>query len=239
MKMGIIAPDGTFKEMPIYKIGEMARQAATVAEKNKDYKATLAEYRKNITRFNPEIEFIINELGFMIYDPLLKGKDEVLFSNGERHFIASTAFVTKEGFDRKAIRSEAGFPVLTDENMHYSNVLDENKIIKGIIDERGYLDFTPVKKLNALAEIILMDKLFDDVFIAEDYMKNKDKYKNALDYVTSKDNTLAIRKEEDGKFNLQYVSDNNEVISSFLKKLESEGKISDQELVVQADTSLM
>ena len=54
-----------------------------------------------------------------------------------------------------------------------------------------------------------MDKLFDDVFIAEDYMKNKDKYKNALDYVTSKDNTLAIRKEEDGKFNLQYVSDNS------------------------------
>ena len=123
--------------------------------------------------------------------------------------------------------------------MHYSNVLDENKIIKGIIDERGYLDFTPVKKLNALAEIILMDKLFTDVFIAEDYMNNKDKYKNALDYVTSKDNTLAIRKEEDGKFNLQYVSDNNEVISSFLKRLEDEGKISEQELVVQADTSIM
>lgn len=228
MKTGVLDSRLEFHELPFYEIqGLMKNIVETATKKSKKYQEIYSEYKKNITRFSPELEFCLHELGWMLYDPFLQGNDEVLFSNGQRCYLASREYVLKEGFDRHSINVDLGYPMLTDENVKYDANMNIENMDEGIIDSKGYVDAGFTDSLDTLAEIEVMEETISNKEAYLDYLDSKDTYDTKLDYITSKKNVISAKRLEDGTITLQYVSENDGVVQDFIDRAKSEDKIAE------------
>lgn len=237
MKIGVIDSLGEFHELPFYKIQELSEVITkTAIDKSSEYKTKFEEkYDGKITRFSKEFEFCIHELGWMLYDPFCEGKDEVLFSNGERTYVASMSFVKQDGFNRRSITNQnVGYPILTDETIQYNRDLNTiDGIEDGIIDEQGYVSASFVPSLNDLAQIELMYSMMRDEEVYKDYMAHKDEYATSLEYVTSKKNVISVSRLEDGTYTLGFVSENDGKVASFIEALKASGKLAELKPIIQ------
>lgn len=228
MKTGVLDSRLKFHELPFYEIqGLMKVIVETATKKSKKYSEIYSEYKKNITRFSPELEFCLHELGWMIYDPFLQGNDEVLFSNGNRCYLASREYILKEGFDRHSINVDLGYPMLTDEIVKYDASMNIENMDEGIIDTKGYVDAGFTDSLDTLAEIEVMEETISDKNAYLEYINSKDMYPTKLEYVTSKKNVISAKKLEDGTITLQFVSENDGVVQDFIERAKSENKIAE------------
>lgn len=238
---GVIDTKREFHELPPYKIEELCKTMVDVAisedeELKKKYEN---EYKKKITRFSCNIEFVLRELGWMIYDPLCLGRDEVLFSNGKRDFIASMDYIRSINYDiRSIVNNKAGFLPLTDELLEYDKDL-ENTSNKntGLVDDRGYISAINMPSLNDLASLSLMNDLMSDKSVYSDYKNHRDEFRSALEYVTSKRNCISIERMDDGKLTLGFVSENDGKVQSFIDRLEYEERIAElHPLVIEEES---
>lgn len=228
MKTGVLDSRLEFHELPFYEIqGLMQNIVETATKKSKKYQKIYSDYKKKITRFSPELEFCLHELGWMIYDPFLQGNDEVLFSNGSRCYLASKDYVLQKGFDRHRVNSDLGYPILTDEFVKYDPHLNISNIDEGIIDSKGYVDAGFTDSLDTLAEIEVMEETIRDKNMYLDYLRSKDTYNTKLEYITSKKNVISARKLEDGSITLQYVSENDGLVEDFINRAKQENKIAE------------
>lgn len=243
MKMGVIDTKGDFHELPFYEIQGLCGEIVNTAiSKNEEYKNKFEEYKNKITRFSPEFEFCIHELGWYLYDPFCLGNDEVLFSNGNRCYIAPMDFVNKEGFNRHDVKNEdKGYPVLTDENVKYDSTLKNDSLYEeGIVDERGYVSASFVPNIETLAEIELMTSMIGSKEVYLDYMRFKNAYSSKLEYLTSKKNVISVKRLEDGTFTLQFVSGNDGIVGEFIQRLNNEEKIAELDpMLGNEHTSIM
>lgn len=226
---GVFDVKGNFHELYFYKIQGLFEVMTKVAiEASSELKEKYEkEYKGKITRFSSELEFCLHELGWMIFDPFCRGKDEVLFSNGKRSYIASTNYVSTPDFDRKKIDNEdVGFPLLTDEYVCYDSELKHyDKMDGGIIDEEGYVSSFFLPSMEDLATLELMHKMVGDEKTYTDYLMHKDEFSSSLEYLTSKKNVIGIKKLNDGKCTLEFVSENDGKVQQFIEELEREGYI--------------
>lgn len=236
---GVIDTKREFHELPFYKIKElcevMVKTAVLEDAALKDKYDN--EYKNKITRFSCDIEFVIRELGWMIYDPLCLGRDEVLFSNGERSFIASMDYIRSINYDiRSIVNNKAGFLPLTDELLAYDKSLsDTSNKGTGIVDERGYISSDRMPSLNDLASLSLMYDLMSDEEIYKDYLEHRHEFPTSLEYVTSKPNVISLERMDDGKLTLGFVSENDGIVGSFIERLEKEGRIAELKPLVQEE----
>lgn len=239
---GVIDTKREFHELPPYKIEELCKVMVGIAiseddELNNKYEN---EYKNKMTRFSCNIEFVLRELGWMIYDPLCVGRDEVLFSNGKRSFIASMDYIRSINYDiRSIVNNKAGFLPLTDELLEYDRELkhtdDKNT---GLIDNRGYISVTNIPSLNDLASLSLMYDLMSDEEVYKDYKEHRHEYASSLEYVTSKKNSISIERMDDGKITLGFVSENDGIVKDFIDRLEEEGKVAELKPLVQEETGI-
>lgn len=228
MKAGVLDSKLEYHELPFYEIeGLMKKIVETATQKSAKYQKIYSSYKEKITRFSPELEFCLHELGWMLYDPFLQGNDEVLFSNGTRCYLASREYVLKKGFDRHSIDVDLGYPILTDENIKYDSEISLDNIDEGIIDSKGYVDSHFTDSLDTLAEIEVMENTIGNKEAYEDYLQNKDIYPTKLEYITSKKNVIAAKKLEDGSLTLQFVSENDDKVQDFIDRAKSEHKIAE------------
>ncbi len=226
--IGVLDSRLEFHALPFYEIqGLMKSIVKTATSKSKKYQEIYEKYQKSITRFSPELEFCLHELGWMICDPFLQGNDEVLFSNGNRCYLASKEYVLREGFDRHSINVDLGYPILTDENVKYDRSMNIENMNEGIIDSKGYVDAGFTDSLDTLAEIELMEETTSDKKAYLDYMNSKDVYATKLEYLTSKKNVISAKKLEDGTITIQFVSENDGVVQEFIDRAKSENKIAE------------
>ncbi len=225
---GVIDTKGKFHQLYFYKIEELCQVLTRKAidenlELRKKYNA---EYHGKITRFSKDVLFCLHELGWMIYDPFSLGREEVLFSNGKRDYIASLDYVQQPGFNRFEVDNEhVGFPLLTDSFIGYKKLDSLDGIEEGIIDEEGYVSSAILPSLNDLATIILMFDMMRDEEVYRDYLENKDIFKTPLEYITSKKNCISIKKLEDETYTISYVTENDGVVKDFIDALIASGKI--------------
>lgn len=239
---GVFDTDGNFRELYFYKMQGLFEIMTKVAiEVSPELKEKYEkEYKSKITRFSSELEFCLHELGWMIFDPFCQGRDEVLFSNGYRSYVASTDYVKAPNFDRKSIDSdETGFPILTDEYVSYDPELkDYDKMDGGIIDEQGYVSSFFMPSMEDLATLELMHKMIRDEKTYIDYLIHKDEFSSALEYLTSKKNVIGIKKINDGSCTLEFVSENDGKVQDFIEKLKSEGRIAEFSPLVSSENPL-
>lgn len=228
MKIGVLDSKLEFHELPFYEIqGLMKKIVETATKKSKKYQNIYSEYEKNITRFSPEVEFCLHELGWMICDPFLQGNDEVLFSNGERCYLASREYVLRDGFDRHSINVDLGYPMLTDATVKYDPKIKLDSIDEGIIDSKGYVDAGFTDSLDTLAEIEVMEETIANKDAYYDYLKYKDTYTTKLEYITSKKNVISAKKLEDGSLTIQFISENDGKVQSFIDRAKNENRIAE------------
>lgn len=240
---GVYDTNKKFHKLDFYKMQglfeEMTKAACNASPEMK--KLYEKEYKGKITRFSSELEFCLHELGWMIYNPFCEQVDEgpsfdpehpkgnVLFSNGKRTYISSGGYIMKPDFDRKSIDvEETGFPKLTDEYVGYdANLKDYDAMNAGIIDEQGYVSSFFLPSMEELATLELLHKMIKDKETYEDYMLHKDEFANALDYLTSQKNVIAIKKLNDGSCTLEYVSENDGKVQQFIDELKAKDKIAE------------
>lgn len=228
MKTGVLDSRLEFHELPFYEIqGLMKNIVETATKKSKKYQEIYSDYKKKITRFSPELEFCLHELGWMLYDPFLQNNDEVLFSNGNRCYLASREYVLRDGFDRHSINVDLGYPILTDENVKYDANMTIDNMNEGIIDSQGYVDAGFTDSLDTLAEIEVMQETIRDKKAYLDYLRSKDLFATKLEYITSKKNVISAKKLEDGSLTLQFVSENDGVVQEFIDTAKKENKIAE------------
>lgn len=229
MKTGVFDSKKIFHEIPFYEIqGLMSEISKKAIELKPEYKKTFEKYKKNITRFSKELEFVLHELGWYIYDPFCHGEDEVLFSNGKRTYLASVSYIMKPDFDRKNIADDTiGYPLLTDEIVGYDRELNYKNIDEGVVDSNGYVDCKFAGGLEELAEIELLHELIQNKAEYENYINTNHEYNSKLEYLTNKPNTMVARKQNDGTISLLFVSENDGVVKEFVDRLKEEEKISE------------
>ncbi|MCX4248857.1 MAG: hypothetical protein OSJ65_03745 [Bacilli bacterium] len=229
MKTGVLDSKMNFHELPFYEIeGLCEKIAEKSASLSDDYKEKYEEYKKNITRFSAAFEFCLHELGWMLYDPFTLGNDEVLFSNGERCYIASMDFVKKEGFNRKDVQNkEVGYPRLDDTTIGYDPNISITSINQGIVDSEGYVDSSFADSLDTLADIEVMFENISSKDAYQMYMSSKNYYQTKLEYITSRPNTMSAQKLPDGNISLQYVSENNGKVLEFINRLKSQDMLAE------------
>lgn len=229
MKTGVFDSKKEFHEIPFYEIqGLMSEISKKATELKPGLKERFEEYDKKITRFSKELEFVLHELGWYLYDPFCLGKDEVLFSNGKRMYLASTSFIMQPDFDRKTITGETtGYPILTDEVVGYDSSFNYKNIDEGIVDENGYVDCRFAGGLEELAEIELLHELIKNQMEYENYINTIHEYNSKLEYITNKPNVIAAKKQDDGSISLYFVSENTGAVKEFIDKLKNEEKLSE------------
>ncbi len=228
---GVFDTEGNFHELYFYKLqGLFETMTKAACEADNQLKEKFEkEYKNKITRFSCELEFCLHELGWMIFDPFCRGKDEVLFSNGKRSYVASVDYVKAPGFNRKNVdNEETGFSILTDEYVSYDPELKNYEAMDGgIIDELGYVSSFFMPSMEDLATLELMHKMIKDEKSYIDYLMHKDEFAGALEYLTSKKNVIAIKKLDDGSCTLEFVSENDGKVQKFIDKIEKENKIAE------------
>ncbi len=225
---GVIDTKGKFHQLYFYKIEELCQVLTRKAiDENLDLRKKYNKmYHGKITRFSKDILFCLHELGWMIYDPFALGREEVLFSNGERAYIASLDYVQQPGFNRMDINNETvGFPLLTDKFIGYKGLDSLDGIEEGIIDELGYVSSAFLPSLNDLATIILMFDMMKSEEVYRDYLEKRDVLKTPLEYITSKKNCISIKKLEDETYTISYVTENDGAVQDFIDALEASGKL--------------
>lgn len=236
MKTGMYDVKGDFHQIDFYRVQDLCRAMVEVAT-SKDTKLRMdfeEHYLNKITRFSPEFEYCIHCLGWQLYDPLCLGRDEVLFSNGKRSYIASLDYVSKPGFNRLRVKNDdTGFPILTDEAIGYKASLNDlDGIEEGIVDERGYVDASFASSLTHLAALELMFDMMCDEQAYKEYMmfqqiskQNGTVPPSALQILTGKKNVIAVKKREDETYGLSFVSENDGVVQDFIDALTASGKL--------------
>lgn len=229
MKTGVLDSKMNFHELPFYEIEGLCEEiAAKAASLSNDYREKYEDYKKNITRFSASFEFCLHELGWMLYDPFSLGNDEVLFSNGERCYIASMDYVTKEGFNRKDVQNkEVGYPRLDDTTIGYDPNISITSINNGIVDSEGYVDSSFADSLDTLADIEVMFENISSREAYQTYMSSKPYYQTKLEYITSRPNTMSARKLPDGNISLQFVSENTGKVEEFINRLKSQDMLAE------------
>ncbi len=229
MKTGVFDSKLNFHELPFYEIeGLCDTIVKTAIEKSEELKMKYEKYKKNITRFSASFEFCLHELGWMLYDPFEIGNDEVLFSNGERCYIASVKFIKKEGFDRKKINyPEVGYPRLDDNTIGYDPNISITSINEGIVDEYGYVDSKFTDSIDTLAEIEVMFENMKSEASYLEYLRQKAFYPSKLEYITSRPNTISAKKLADGNISLQFVSENTGKVENFINRLREQDMLAE------------
>ena len=77
MKHGLIQPNGRMHELHMYQIEGLCKAMMETAIKDEKYAAVYEEkYKGKYTYFSEALEFCLHELGWMLYDPFVTGKDE-------------------------------------------------------------------------------------------------------------------------------------------------------------------
>lgn len=227
----LIDQQGNVLEIEFYKIQNLCEVMVDAAINNSRVLRVEFEdeYLSRMTRFSPEFEFCLHRLGWMLYDPYCLGKDEVLFSNGERSYVANSEFVKQEGFNRFAVKNDkVGYARLTDELIKYDDSLNKiNDYTVGIVDEEGYVDAGFVSNVVNLADVIVMSKLIQDESFFKEYVRDGKNYANSLLFLLSRKNTLVVRHLSDGKFQMKGDKESTGMIRNFVDKLEIMGLIND------------
>lgn len=242
MKTGMLDSKLNFHEIPFYEIeGLCEKIASKSSELSYEYKAKYDEYKANITRFSSAFEFCLHELGWMLYDPFSLGKDEVLFSNGSRCYIASLKYVKTPGFDRKSINEEEfGYPRLYDREIGYDPNISITSINNGIVDEKGYVDSAFTDSIDVLADIEVMMENIRSEESYNEYMASRLLYPSKLEYLTSRKNTMKAEKLPDGNISLQFVSENDGKVLNFIERLKKTDMLAEYvPIKANEDTSLM
>lgn len=242
MKTGMFDSKKNFHELPFYEIEGLCEAIVNKAcELSEEYKAKYEEYQKNITRFSAPFEFCLHELGWMLYDPLLTGKDEVLFSNGSRSYVATVNFVSSPDFNRKSINDENfGYPRLEDETIGFDPNISITSINSGIVDSGGYVDSTFADSIDTLAEIEVMMENIRSEEAYNEYMENRHLFPSKLEYITSRPNTLKAEKLPDGNISLQFVSENTGKVEEFIDRLKKTNMLAEYiPIKTNDETSLM
>ena len=242
MKTGLIDSQGRFHEVDYYEIQNLCEVMVQAAiNKSPVLRKVFEEkFANKITRFSKELEFCLHILGWMVYDPFALGRDEVLFSNGERSYIASSEVITKPGFDRTKIKNNnLGFPILTDEVVGFDSTLNHiENYNKGIIDERGYVDASFVPTLKSLADIILMHDMIKDKELYEEFTSRGKNNHHPLDFLTARKNVIAIKKLDNGKYMMHFADENDGRVLEFIDKMEIEDRIEKLEVLEQGERKL-
>lgn len=242
MTTGVFDSKMNFHELPFYEIeGLCDRIASKACELSDEYKEKYSEYQKNITRFSASLEFCLHELGWMIYDPLSLGEDEVLFSNGSRSYISSLEYVKNPNFDRKSIQDDNfGYPRLDDDTIGFDPNISITSVNSGIVDEEGYVDSGFVDSLDTLAEIEIMTENIRSEEAYKEYLETRYLYPSRLEYITSRPNTLKAEKLPDGNISLQYVSENSGKVEDFINRLRNADMLAEYiPIKANEETSIM
>lgn len=200
-------------EINFYDIQQLCETMVNVAMENPELRERYETfYARKITKFSPELQFCIHELGLTIYDPFNRGKDEYLFSNGNRSFVTAAANLNKEKLNRRAVNIQnMGFPIMTDELLHVDKSLNSlENINSGIIDNDSYIDTRCVTNKEIFAQIYLMDLLASNKEIYEHYMAHKGEYPTTLDYLINALGMASVDLNEQGEIELSYTENVNE-----------------------------
>lgn len=238
MKSGIYNNLGEFLEIDLYDVSRLCKSIVKkITEKNYSYKLLFYEYEKNITRFSPEFEFCLHELGMCLYDPLCTGKDQILFSKDKHAYLLAHNPFNEEyrpkDFNIEDSRVEVllDFPELTDKNVGYQpNFENINIISEGIIDNKGYVDSSFSHGIKNLAKIELINELITDKNFYDNAIYKLMNKVPAINILTDRPNCLSITRNPDGKYSLEYLSDNNGKIERFIEDLKDNNLLSNYNL---------
>ena len=229
MKHGLIDPTGKLHELHMYQIEGLCKAMMTTAIKDEKYAAVYEEkYNGKYTYFSEALEFCLHELGWMLLDPFVTGKEDVLFSNGHQCYVTSLEKATSEGFDRHSIqRDELAINALTDETVSYDKSLTKvEEYDDGIVTDAGYVSAKFLgEDLNKLARIMILHRMIHDKELYDDFMVNRPAYSSALDYLTAFPNVIAVDKLENGQFLVRFVSENDGRVLDFINSLTMSGKM--------------
>lgn len=227
MKHGVIDPQKNFHEIPFYEIGGLFKnivQTACQDEKlKKDYKIN---YQDQITRLPAHILYAIDRLGWMVVDPLNRDLDIVLVSDGEKMHFVSEDKVLESDFDRTSlINEEAICPLLTDDVLKYKESLVTTLGIgTGIVDSQGFVDCEALGNVENLAEIILMFDMMENKELYQRFKQDKNIFESGYDYLIGLPNVVAVKKNDQEGFDVNYSNDNEEKIENFIDKIDKESE---------------
>lgn len=236
MKHGMVDPKGVLHELAAYEIEGLCKaMMQTAIESDENYrKAYEDKYKNRFTYFSEALEFCVHELGWKLYDPFCLGKEEVLFSNGSRSYVAPLSKLQEPGFDpKKVTATDIGYCVLTDKDVNADRTLTNiNYYDDGIVSDRGFVSSSFVNgDLNSLAQVILMHEFIKSKEMYDHYLANRHHYTSQLDYLTSLANVIAIDKQENGKFSIRFVSENDGKVLDFINALTMSGMLQDLEMM--------
>ena len=233
MKHGLIQPNGRMHELHMYQIEGLCKAMMETAIKDEKYAAVYEEkYKGKYTYFSEALEFCLHELGWMLYDPFVTGKDEdhvnVLFSNGEECYVTSYKNAISPDFDRKSFNNpEVGIKRLTDETVSYDKTLSKfDEYDDGIVTDQGYISSMFLgENLNKLSLLMILHRMIHDKELYDDYLVNRPTYKDALAYLTAFPNVIAVDRQDNGQFLLSYVSENDGRVLDFINELIISGRM--------------
>lgn len=235
MKCGIYNSDFIFQEVNTYDIKSLCKSIVNkITSQDYQMKLLFYEYQKNITRFDPNFEFCLHELGLCVLDPLGTGKDQILLSHNKHTYLLQSnpfndSYKPKDFnlFDSKT-DIIIDYPTLTDKNVGYrDNFQDMSNITEGIADSYGYVDSFFVRGIDNLAKIELIDEMLgnknyydEDVYLLKHNIK-------PLEILTNRSNCISIKRNPDGKFSIEFLSENTGKLKEFIDNLSNNNLISD------------
>lgn len=227
MKHGLIDPTGRLHELHMYQIEGLCKVMMETAIKDEKYSGVYEEkYKGKYTYFSEPLEFCLHELGWMLLDPFVTGKEDVLFSNGHQCYITSLEKATSPEFDRLSIqRDDIAIKALTDETVSYDKTLNEiEKYDDGIVTEQGYISAKFLgEDLNKLARLMILHRMIHDKDLYDDFLENRPHYSSALDYLTAFPNVIAVDRLDNGQFLVRFVSENDGRVLDFINALNMRG----------------
>lgn len=236
MASGVIDHKKNIYRLPFYKIGGLFKNIVEVATKDSILKADYQmNYQPRITRLSSDTLYAIDRLGWMIIDPLNLDLDVVLLSDGYKFHFVSLDKVMEPDFDRTSLIDEPAIgPLLTDEVLKYKESLVTTLGIgTGIIDEFGFTSSDVLGSIEDLGETLLMFDMMNNKELYLKYMKERNLFINAYEFLVSLPNKIAVKKSETQGYNVNYSNSNDEIREGILKKIDEESK--DNSIISQGE----
>lgn len=214
----------TLEAFPFYELQNVCEVMLNKALEDDTYRKIYEEkYEGKITKFSCAIEFCLHELGLVISDPLNLEKNEVMFSNGKRSYIASKELIEKSDFNRHNIKEEnIGFPILTDDAIKLDRTLDDtSEITNGLIDEDSYMNPLVIGSKEEFARIYLMHRMASNEELYNEYKNHIREYKSVLEFLIKKLGLAYVNTDEMGKKKFIYLPGINKNTTDIINHLQS------------------
>lgn len=234
MKSGIYNSKFEFQEIDLYDVSRLCHLIVNkVIKNNIELKNVYEEYKNNITRFNPDFEFCLHELGLCLLDPLCTGKDQILFSSNKHTYLIDHNIFNKDylpkNFNIENTDADIllDFPILTDKNVDYDKDFSNYKFYsEGIADEKGYVDAKFIHGLDNLSKVLIINKIIEDKSFYENCIYSLIKKCYPVMILTNRVNCISLKRKDNNSFLLEYVSENTGKLQEFIKYLEDNNMIS-------------